>query len=119
KPNASTAPDSTNGSAWIALTAERGKTGLSTSPSSSTVLPSASTTITAPRWRLSTTAPRVTSTRTGFVISHQILQFAAASRDAGKASIEPDDPGGGEAAIDGQGLAGDVAGFRRKQEGDG
>src|SRR5262249_33414895 len=45
--------------------AERGKIGTATSPSASTVAPSASTTATAPPWRLSTRLPRVTSTRGG------------------------------------------------------
>ncbi len=36
----------------------------------STLAPSASTTATAPRWRLSVSAPRVTSTRTGLLICH-------------------------------------------------
>ena len=63
--SASAAPLSTSGSAWIALTAERGNTGCSTSPIASTALPSASNTATAPRWRLSTWPPRSTSTRTG------------------------------------------------------
>src|SRR5262249_35361707 len=48
--------------------AERGKAGAATSPSASTVAPSASTTATAPVWRLSTRLPRVTSTRTGLGI---------------------------------------------------
>ena len=45
----SAAPDSTNASACRALTAERGKTARSTSPSASTPRPSASTTATAPQ----------------------------------------------------------------------
>src|SRR5689334_3642497 len=52
----------------MALIAERGNTGRRTSPSASTLPPSASTTATAPLWRLSTIAPRSTSTRTGLFI---------------------------------------------------
>src|SRR3954462_14527611 len=52
----------------MALTAERGNTRRSTSPKASTVRPSASTAATAPMWRLSTTAPRSTPTRTGLLI---------------------------------------------------
>ena len=43
------------------------------------VAPSASTTATAPRWRLSTSAPRITSTRTGLPICHVFRQLAARS----------------------------------------
>src|SRR5207237_10335202 len=53
--------------------AERGKIGISTSPRASTVAPSASTTATAPLWRLSTRLPRVTSTRTGLGITGRFL----------------------------------------------
>src|SRR5262245_48961307 len=53
--------------------AERGKIGVATSPSASTVAPSASTTATAPLWRLSTRLPRVTSTRTGLSIGGGFL----------------------------------------------
>src|SRR5262249_43453371 len=53
--------------------AERGKIGAATSPSASTVAPSASTTATAPLWRLSTSLPRVTSTRIGLGITGGFL----------------------------------------------
>src|SRR5690606_956078 len=68
KPYASAAPLSMSGSAWMAFTAERGKTGRAMSPIVTTSFPSASTTATAPRWRLSTTLPRSISTSTGFAI---------------------------------------------------
>ncbi len=68
KPKRSAAPCSTSGKACNALTAERGKIGVVTSPMASAVLPSASLTATAPRWRLSTSGPRITSTRTGLAI---------------------------------------------------
>ncbi len=57
-----------NAIACSALIAERGKTGAATSPTASTLRPSASLTATAPRWRLSTSGPRVTSTRTGLLM---------------------------------------------------
>ena len=41
--------------------------------------PSASTTATAPRWRLSTSAPRITSTRTGLLICHAARLAALAT----------------------------------------
>ena len=66
RPNRSAAPLSTSGRACMALMAERGYTGVSTSPSASTSAPRASHTATALRWRLSTRVPRVTSTTTGF-----------------------------------------------------
>ena len=49
-----------------AFTAERGKTGRSTSPMAATTAPSASSTATAPRCADSTCPPRNSSTRTGF-----------------------------------------------------
>src|SRR5262245_14007068 len=52
-----------------------------------TVRPVVSTMAIAPRWRLSTSGPRVTSTRTGFVISGDgpapVLQPCRKTRDAG------------------------------------
>src|SRR5436190_18344636 len=48
------------------LVAERGKMGAATSPTVATISPSARTTATAPACRLSTSAPRVNSMRTGF-----------------------------------------------------
>ena len=56
------------GKACNALIAERGNTGAATSPTAITLRPSASATATAPRWRLSTSGPRVTSTRTGLLM---------------------------------------------------
>src|ERR1051326_8068146 len=60
----------------MALQAERGKTPASASPKEKTVLPAPSTTTPRPRWRLSTSAPRVTSTVTGFcMVSPAVAGF--------------------------------------------
>ena len=79
KPSASAAPLSTSGSAWIAFTAERGKTGCATSPISSSVLPVASQTATAPRCALSTCSPRNISTRTGLATTLSSFYWSNAS----------------------------------------
>src|SRR4051794_32797309 len=75
--------------------AERGKIGAATSPSSSTVAPSASATETAPRWRLSTSLPRVTSTRTGLDIERCFAARVSPhlGRERFRATPFPDPPG--------------------------
>ena len=66
-PKASAAPDSTIGSAWMAFTAETEKDGLINVAERENLLPRASTTTKAPRWRLSTCTPRVTIHEDGIV----------------------------------------------------
>src|SRR6516225_4311141 len=66
------APSTMSGKACKALTAERGKIADATSPMANTVLPSASLTAIAPRCRVSTSDPRITSTRTGLAMDNHL-----------------------------------------------
>ena len=73
RPRRSAAPLSTSGIACSTLTAERGNTGRSTSPSATSRLPSASTTTIAPRCADSRVSPRIASTRTGLAVRSEVM----------------------------------------------